>query len=212
MEIVSLNVGLPRNVAYKGRSISTGIFKNPVQGPVFASKTNLAGDGQADLRVHGGPDKAIYAYPAEHYRYWCEALGRDDLAHGHFGENLTVRGLTEDNACIGDVLRVGDAIVQISQPRTPCLKLDVRMGITNFGKQFMQSLRTGFYLRVLTEGNVATGDSLTLIRSEAERFTVREVFALRHFDDPNRERLVRAARLASLAESWREALEARASA
>ena len=152
MKIVSVNVGLPREVVWKGITVQTAIFKEPVAGTVAISKLNLAGDLQADLTVHGGWEKAVYAYPAEHYDYWREQLSGSLLSWGAFGENLTTAGLREDEQCIGDLLRVGSAVLQITQPRMPCYKLELRFNRDDMIKRFLVSGRSGFYLSVIEPG------------------------------------------------------------
>jgi len=174
MKLISVNVSKPREVVARGRAVTTGIFKAPVAGRVRLGRLNLEGDGQADLRVHGGPDKAVYAYPFENYDYWKRELGRSDLAYGQFGENLTVEGMLEGEVYIGDVFKVGSALLQISQPRFPCYKLGIRMGSSGFPKRFLASGRSGFYLRVLEEGEVGAGDPIELARADPERLTVLE--------------------------------------
>jgi MOSC domain-containing protein YiiM len=209
MRLVSVNVGTPRTVEYQGRAVSTGIFKQPVAGAVHVGATNLAGDGQADLRVHGGPHKAVYAYPLEHYSYWSAALERGELPLGFFGENLTLEGVNEDEVWIGDTLRVGSAILQVSQPRTPCFKLALRTGVEDFPRRFADSGRTGFYLRVLEEGEVSAGAAMERVARDPASLPVRQVFQLRHGLGNGRGRaaLERAAALATLAPSWRQAFE-----
>jgi MOSC domain-containing protein YiiM len=209
MRLVSLNVGFPREVGYQGRRVLTGIFKEPVAGRVRLNRLNLDGDGQADLRVHGGADKAVYAYPLEHYAYWARALGRDGFPFGQFGENFTVADMLEESIGIGDVFRVGTARVQVSQPRTPCFKLDLRMDVEDFRTRFTDSQRTGFYLRVLEEGEVAAGDACERLEAGVPSMSVLEIFSLRYADAPDRARLERAARLPALSASWRAALARR---
>jgi MOSC domain-containing protein YiiM len=152
MRLVSVNVSLPKLVEFRGQAVSTSIFKEPVGGRVLVRRLSLEGGWQADLRSHGGLNKAVYAYPLEHYARWSEELGRDNLRPGQFGENLTVEGLTEDAARLGDVFRVGGALLQVTQPRYPCFKLEIKMGDPLFPRRFLASGRTGFYLRVLEEG------------------------------------------------------------
>ncbi len=147
MRLVSLNVGLPRDVAWHGKTVTTGIFKRPVAGPCMVRALDLDGDRQADLSVHGGPDKAVYAYPSEHYELWRRELPDLDLPWGAFGENLTTAGLAEEEVSIGDRLRIGSAELVVTQPRLPCYKLEVRLG-EGMVKRFLESRRTGFYLRV----------------------------------------------------------------
>jgi len=140
MKIVSVNVGLPREVVWKGTTVQTAIFKEPVAGPVPIRELNLAGDQQADLIVHGGSDKAVYGYPAEHYEYWRKQLPNTSLSWGAFGENLTTEGLWEDMLCIGDLLRVGSAVLQLTQPRMPCYKLELRFNRNDMIKRFLLSI------------------------------------------------------------------------
>lgn len=172
--IVSVNVGRPQETEYRGRMIQTGIFKKPVSGPVRIGHLNLEGDEQADLRLHGGPDKAVYIYPAAHYALWSEELRRP-LPYGQFGENLTVEGVLESSVRVGDVFQAGTALLQVTQPRFPCYKLGIRMGDLRFIRRFLFSGRTGFYTRVLREGQVATGNALTLVRSDPGEPTIAEV-------------------------------------
>lgn len=176
MKLISVNVSLPKEIIYRGKKFTTGIFKEPVQGRVMLRTLNLDGDGQADLRVHGGPDQAAYVYPVEHYDYWKERLGRDDLDYGQFGENFTTAGLLENEIRIGEVFRFGAAIVQVTTPREPCGKLDMKMDDPHFKKKFRASGRSGFYLRVLQEGVVGAGDEIEHIESDATQKTVEEMF------------------------------------
>lgn len=176
MRLVSVNVGLPREVLWKGRIITTSIFKEPVQGRLMMRTLNLDGDRQADLTVHGGPNKAVYAYPAEHYEYWRRQWPDPLLPWGMFGENLTVEGLLEESVHIGDRFRIGTAEVIVTQPRTPCYKLSIRFGREDIIKQFWQSGRSGFYLAVLKEGEVGAGDVIELIHRDEDNITVAEVF------------------------------------
>ena len=208
MTLISINVGLPREITHRGQAITTGIFKAPVAGTVRLGRLNLAGDGQADLRVHGGADKAVYVYPFEHYAFWAGELGRHDFSHGQFGENFTTTGLLEDGVCIGDVFQIGEARVQVTQPRTPCFKLGIRMAEKDFPARFTAANRTGFYLRVLEEGRVAAGDAIEWVERAAGSMSVREVFRLRHVGGTRAE-YERAARLPGLASSWRGAFEKR---
>lgn len=173
--MISVNVSGPRTVVDGGRAIRTGIFKEPIPGRVRLGRLNLEGDAQADLRVHGGPDKAVYAYPVEHYEYWKQVLEMSALPFGQFGENLTVEGLREDRVRLGDVFRVGTAVVQVTQPRSPCYKLGIRMGSKDFPRLFQASGRPGFYLRVLEEGEVGAGDDIVRLRTHPEQRTVLEM-------------------------------------
>ncbi len=187
MKLVSVNVSLPKTVEHEGRSVSTSIYKEPVAGRVMVRKLNLEGDGQADLSVHGGVDKAVYAYDLESYRYWRRELGRNDLDYGHFGENLTVEGMPDDQIHIGDVFRIGSALFEVSQPRSPCFKLEMKMGVPGFSRQFVTSGRFGFYLRVLEEGNVGAGDPIERVQVGPEQITVREFARVYYFDYDNEE-------------------------
>ena len=206
MTLISINVGLPHEIIHGGRAVTTGIFKLPIAGPVWLGRLNLAGDGQADLRVHGGADKAVYLYPLEHYAFWAGELGRSDFSHGQFGENFTTEGLLEDEVSIGDVFRIGMARVQVTQPRSPCFKLGIRMGDENFPVRFTSANRTGFYLRVLEEGMVKAGDAIDRIERATGSMSVRDVFRLRHAGGTRAE-YEHAARLPGLASSWRAAFE-----
>ncbi len=209
MLLRSVNVGRPREVTDWGRAVRTGIYKEPVAGPVWVRTCNLDGDGQADLSVHGGVHKAVYVYAYEHYAYWADALARDDLAPGAFGENFTVAGLLEESVHIGDVYRVGGARVQVSQPRTPCFKLGLRLDDRAFPARFAASLRTGFYLRVLAEGRVTAGDAIELVERPADSLSVRDAYRLRHGSGGTRAEYARAARVDALAPSWRAAFATR---
>lgn len=204
MRILSVNVSLPRVVEYRGKKVETGIFKEPVSGRVMVRTLNLDGDRQADLRVHGGADKAVYAYTIENYEYWQRKLARDDFSYGQFGENLTVTGMTDDVVRIGDVYGVGGATVQVTQPRLPCYKLAIRMGMPTFPKLFLASRRTGFYLRVLEEGEVGAGDELRLLERDPEPLTVEDVVRLYYFDRTDLEGARAALRVKPLGSGFRE--------
>lgn len=204
MKLVSVNVGLPRRFEVNGKEIVTGIFKEPVAGRVAVRTLNLDGDKQADLEVHGGPDKAVYAYPTEHYDYWRKELPDDKLPWGVFGENLSVEGLREDKLNIGDTLRIGTAELAVTQPRLPCYKLAFRFGRPDMVKRFLHSRRTGFYLRVLREGEVAAGDTIELLSRDSNNVTVADITRLYAFEKDNRELMQRALGLPALPESWRD--------
>ena len=177
MKIVSLNVGLPRELAWHGRVVTTGIFKEPVEGQVALRTLNLYGDGQADLTVHGGESKAVYCYPLEHYAYWNGELKRE-LPMGMFGENFTTGGLLESEVNLGDRFRVGSAEVVVTQPRLPCYKLGIRFAADDMVKRFLASGRTGFYLAVTREGEVAAGDELRLIERDPNTVAVPAIVKL----------------------------------
>lgn len=176
MTLTTISVALPAAVPHGDGTVDTGIFKQPVRGPVAVHWLNLAGDGQADLVHHGGPDKAVYAYSLDHYPWWCEQLGRDALAHGQFGENLTIAGLDEAQLCIGDELQIGDARFVVTQPRVPCFKLGIRFGDKEMPRRFAESLRSGVYLRVLREGTIEAGDAVQLTARGEGRVAVRTLF------------------------------------
>ena len=163
MKILSLNVGLPQRVPFHDREVMTSIFKSPVPGPLMLRRLNLDGDFQSDLEVHGGKNKAVYAYASEHYDYWREQLPDYEFTQGNFGENLTTEGLREQDACIGDVYRIGEAAVRVTQPRLPCFKLGIRFGSADMVKQFLASGRSGVYFYVVEEGLVSVGDAIEKI-------------------------------------------------
>ncbi len=206
MRIVAVNVGMPRTVAWRGRQVSTGIFKEPVAGPVRVARLNLAGDRQADLTVHGGTHKAVYAYPSEHYPFWQRTLGLDELPWGAFGENLTTLGWQEDEVCAGDRFRAGTAELVVTQPRLPCFKLGIRFGRDDVVQRFLESGRPGFYLAVEREGEVAEGDAMERIGSDGNGVTVNDLVRLyleRGSAPPDLVR--RALRVEALPDSWRAA-------
>ncbi|HET6977922.1 MAG TPA: MOSC domain-containing protein [Pyrinomonadaceae bacterium] len=178
MKIISVNVGLPRLVLWHGEPVSTGIFKEPIEGRVMMRKLNLDGDRQSDLSVHGGPEKAVYVYPSEHYDFWKRELPEMDLPWGIFGENLTTTGLLETEINIGDKFRIGAAEVMVTQPRLPCYKLGIRFGRPDIIKRFMVSERSGFYLSVLKEGEIGAGDDFELIEKNESGVRVVDVTRL----------------------------------
>ena len=200
---------MPKEVSYRGNTITTGIFKEPVEGRVTLRKSNLDGDRQADLTVHGGIHKAAYVYSIENYDYWERELGRTDFTFGQFGENFTVEEMLEDKVHIGDVFRVGEALVEVTQPRVPCYKLGIKMGLPRFLKMFLNSCRVGFYLRVLEKGEVGAGDTFERLRIDPERVTVREACYLLYFDSENLEGAKKALRISALAPGWRQSFEER---
>jgi MOSC domain-containing protein YiiM len=204
MKIVSVNVGLPREVIWKGKRVTTGIFKEPVTGRVKMRRLNLDGDRQADLSVHGGPSKAVYVYPVEHYGYWRGELPEVKLPWGMFGENLTTEGLREDEINIGDRLRIGSAEVMVTEPRMPCYKLGIKFGREDIIKRFLRSGRTGFYVAVLQEGEVGAGDSIDLISRDRNGITVSDITRLYVNERDNLDLLDRAMQVEALPESWRD--------
>jgi MOSC domain-containing protein YiiM len=207
MKLISVNVGLPREASWNGGSVSTGIFKRPVPGPVRVERLNLVGDRQADLSVHGGPYKAVYAYPAEHYAFWRSELADGELPWGMFGENLTTEGLNERAVHIGDRFRIGTAEFSVTQPRVPCYKLGIRFGRPEMVKRFLNSRRTGFYFSVAQEGEIDAGDQIELVSRAKNSLAVADIFRLYAFDTNDRELLRRAAELEALPESWRSYFE-----
>ena len=204
MKIISLNVGRPRLISYNGEPVSTGIFKEPIASRVTMRTLNLDGDRQADLSIHGGPSKAVYVYPAEHYDLWKGEFPEMDLPWGLFGENLTTTGLLETEINIGDKFRVGPAEVMVTQPRMPCYKLGLKFGRADIIKRFLQSERTGFYLAVLQEGEVGAGDELELVERNTHDVRVSDVTRLYTRDKHNATLLRRAIAVAALPQSWRD--------
>ena len=174
MKLLSVNVSLPREIRHDGKTVRTGIFKQPISDRVMLRELNIEGDGQADLIGHGGIYKAAYVYSIENYRYWETELGRSDFDFGQFGENFTVEGMLDDAIHLGDTFRIGGALVEVSQPRVPCFKLGIRMGIQGFEHVLLSSNRIGFYLRVLEEGEVGAGDTFEPVDTEPERMSVAE--------------------------------------
>ncbi len=204
MKVISVNVGMPRDVEWQGQIVSTGIFKEPVAGRVAVRRLNLDGDRQADLSVHGGPDKAVYVYPSEYYQYWCEQFPDMHLPWGMFGENLTVQGLVDSDVFIGDQFRVGSALLEVKQPRVPCYKLGIKFQRNDILKRFLDSEFTGFYCAVLEEGEVAVGDPIMLVRRDESGVSVADITRLYAHEKKNLELLQRVVSVNALAEVWRE--------
>jgi len=212
MKIVSVNVGLPREVAWKGMTFQTGIFKEPVDGPVKINQLNLAGDKQADLTVHGGAQKAVYAYPAEHYEYWRQALPGVSFSWGKFGENLTTEGLREDTVYIGDRLRIGSAILMVTQPRMPCYKLESRFDREDMIKRFLASGRSGFYFSVIEPGEVSAESKIEILSQDAHQVSVTDIVHLYIGKSRDPELLHRATTVPALPSHWKAQLLLRAQA
>lgn len=203
MQVISVNVGQPKVVEWRGKPVETGIFKAPVAGSVAVKRLNLAGDGQADLSVHGGPEKAVYLYSAEHYVFWREQLG-SELEWGAFGENLTVTGLDETNLHIGDRIGVGTTELIVTQPRMPCFKLGIRFNRADMVRRFLDSRRTGFYCSVAQEGSVAAGDPIRILARDERAVPVAEITRLYGFDRDDGTALRRVISLPALPASWRD--------
>jgi MOSC domain-containing protein YiiM len=204
MKIITVQVGLPREVIWRGRSVTTGIFKEPVAGPVMVRTRNLDGDAQADLTVHGGAEKAVYAYPSEHYKFWRGEFPEMKLPHGMFGENLTTEGLLETDVNIGERFRIGEAELVVTQPRVPCYKLGIKFGRPDILKRFLISRRSGFYFAVLREGRVRAGDSIERLGGTGGNgVSVADVIRLYAFEHDDLDGLRRAVEAEALPESWR---------
>jgi MOSC domain-containing protein YiiM len=204
MQVISVNVGLPRTVTWKGRTVVTGIFKEAVAGRVAIRRLNLEGDRQADLTVHGGPEKAVYAYPAEYYHFWREQFPEMELPWGMFGENLTVAGLLDETVHIGDRFQVGTAQLVVTQPRLPCYKLGLKFGRDDILKRFLQSGLTGFYFAVLKEGEVAAGDPIRLLHRDEHQVKVADITRLYHRDKHNLDLLRRVVAVEALPAGWQD--------
>src|SRR5215831_18891493 len=206
--LLSVNVGLPQDVAWGGRIVHTAVWKRPVDGPRMVRRLNIDGDGQGDLAGHGGEHRAVFVYQIESYRYWQEQLGRDDFGYGQFGENFTVRGLADDQVCIGDRYRIGEAEFEVTQPRVTCYRVGIRMNDPRIPALLVSHHRPGFYFRVLQEGEVQAGDEITKLASGPEGMTVAEADALLYLPGHSRAQLLRALRIPALPEGWRASFRA----
>ena len=209
MRLISLNVGFPRSIEWKGRTVETGIFKEPVEGRIQLGRLNLDGDRQADLTVHGGVDKAVYVYPAEHYAFWHDVYPETELPWGMFGENFTTEGLLENDVHIGDRFRVGSALVEVSEPRMPCYKLGLRFVRNDVVKFFLESRRTGFYFRVLEEGEIGSADEFSFVPRGERALRIADVTELYVNKTADAAGLHRAVECPALSESWRGYFEKR---
>ncbi|GAE06744.1 MOSC domain-containing protein [Paenibacillus sp. JCM 10914] len=203
MGIVSLNVGKPVTVEYQGKDLSTGIYKQSVTGPLFLTRFNFEGDGQADLVHHGGVDKAVCAYPAEHYPYWIKSLNKP-MPYAAFGENLTLRGLLENAVCIGDVYQVGEAVLQVSQPRYPCFKLSQKHGVKDMPARVLHSGYSGFYFRVLEEGKVSDASPIVQLQRAEDGVTVLETLRMMKDGRKDEQGLVRMLEIPALSASLKQ--------
>jgi len=206
--LLSVNVGLPQDVPWHGRTVHTAVWKRPAGGPVVARRLNLDGDEQGDLAGHGGEHRAVFVYQIESYRYWQQQLGRDDFTYGQFGENLTVSGLADDQVCIGDRYRIGEAVFEVTQPRVTCYRVGIRMDDARMPALLVSHHRPGFYLRVLREGAVQAGDEIIQVAAGAEAMTVAEVDALLYLPGHPRQRVLRALRIPALPDSWKASFQA----
>jgi ferredoxin-NADP reductase/MOSC domain-containing protein YiiM/ferredoxin len=206
--LLSVNVGLPRDVVWKERTVHTGVWKNPVTGRCRVGRLNLEGDGQGDLAGHGGEHRAAFVYQIESYRYWQEQLKKSDFVFGQFGENFTIEGLADDAVCIGDRFQIGSALFEVTQPRVTCYRVGIRMNEPRMAALLTGSGRPGFYFRVLREGEVGAGDEIVKMGEAAERMTVAEINALLYFPNHPRDRLERALRIDALAAGWRGSFKA----
>ena len=204
IKLVSVSVGVPREVRWRGQTVTTGIFKEPVEGRIALRKFNLDGDRQADLSVHGGQDKAVYAYPAEHYPCWQHEFPEAALPWGMFGENFTIEGLLEEDVHIGDRFRIGSAVVMVTQPRMPCYKLGIKFGRRDILKRFLASGRTGWYFAVVQEGEVGAGDTIELISRDNKSVSVADIIRLFFGETDEVEALERAVRSRALPQGWRD--------
>jgi MOSC domain-containing protein YiiM len=212
MKLVSLNCGLPREVEWHGRTVTTGIFKEPVGGRIALRRLNLDGDRQADLTVHGGEAKAVYCYPLAHYEYWKAELPGRTLSMGMFGENFTTDELSETSVFLGDKFSVGSAEVVVTQPRLPCYKLGIRFQSDEMVKRFLASDRTGFYVAVTREGDVAPGDAIVSIERDPNSVPVSEVtrlYVTKRFADEDLDSMKRMLRIAALPDNWKDYFEVR---
>jgi MOSC domain-containing protein YiiM len=206
MKVLSVNVGTPKQYNWMGHAVRTSIFKAPVEGEVRVTTLDIAGDEQSDLTVHGGPDKAVYAYPHEHYAYWIER-GIKPLKMANFGENLTIEGLLENDIHIGDELEIGSARFAVTQPRLPCYKLQVRFNRPEMTKLFWNSRRFGFYVKVLREGSIAADAPMNIVHRDPNAVSVADLIALYTGDRPDLDVLQRAISVEALPQSWREELQ-----
>jgi MOSC domain-containing protein YiiM/ferredoxin-NADP reductase len=206
--LLSVNVGLPRDIEWQGKTVHTAVWKAPVQGRRMARRLNIDGDGQGDLAGHGGEHRAVFVYQIESYRYWQNQLGRNDFTYGQFGENFTVEGLADTEVCIGDHYRIGDALFEVTQPRVTCYRVGIRMNEPQMAALLVSHGRPGFYFRVLEEGDVGAGDEIVKVKEGPERVTVTEINALLYLPGHPASGLERALRIPALSAGWRTSLEA----
>ena len=207
-QLVSINVGLPRDVQWRDQTVRTAIWKQPVAGRIAARRLNLDGDGQGDLEGHGGEHRAVMVYQMDSYRYWEALLGRRDFTLGQFGENFSVTELPDDQVCIGDRYRIGSALFEVTQPRVTCYRLGIRMGEPSMAALLVSHHRPGFYMRVLEKGDVGAGDEIIKVADGPERITVAEVDGLLYLPKPSHDRLTQALRVPALSAGWKTSLQA----
>jgi ferredoxin-NADP reductase/MOSC domain-containing protein YiiM len=206
--LVSVNVGMPKDVSWQGKTVFTGVFKDPVAGPRRVRRLNVDGDGQGDLAGHGGEQRAVFVYQLDSYRYWERELGRGDFVHGQFGENFTVEGLSDDDVCIGDRYQVGSAVFEVTQPRVTCYRVGLRMNDPRIPALLVSHRRPGFYFRVLEEGEVQAGDDIVKLAAGQEDMTVAEVDALLYLPGHPRQQMLRALRIPALSPGWQASFRA----
>src|SRR5208337_1480150 len=203
VRLLSVNVGLPRDIEWQGKTVHTAVWKTPVQGRPMTRRLNVDGDGQGDLAGHGGEHRAVFVYQIEAYRYWQNQLGRNDFTYGQFGENFTVEGLADDEVCIGDRYRVGSALFEVTQPRVTCYRVGIRMNEPQMAALLVSHRKPGFYFRVLQEGEVEAGDEIVKVAAGPERMTVAEIDALLYLTGHSQEQLDRALRIPALSPGWK---------
>ena len=201
MKVKAINLSKPKEVEHNGRMILTGIFKQSVKHQVMVTRAGLEGDGQADLKAHGGPDKAIYVYSEENYRFWEHEINRSTMPFGQFGENFTVDEMTDEVVHIGDIFKIGKLLAQVTQPRVPCFKLGIKMDLATFPRQFMWSGRVGFYMRVLEEAKVNTGDSIELVSEHPLKLTIKKSMLALSDSPENKEIILHALQIEGLSET-----------
>ena len=207
-KLLSVNVGMPKDVSWRGKTVFTGVYKDPVSGPRRVRRLNVDGDGQGDLGGHGGEQRAVFVYQTDSYRYWERELGRDDFVYGQFGENFTVEGLTDDEVCIGDRYRIGGALFEVTQPRVTCYRVGLRMDDPAIPALLVSHHRPGFYFRVIEEGDVQAGDEITKVAPGDEQMTVAEIDALLYLPGHPRQQLLRALRIPALSPGWQASFRA----
>jgi MOSC domain-containing protein YiiM len=206
--LMSVNVGMPKDVPWQGKTVFTGVFKDPVTGPRRVRKLNVDGDGQGDLAGHGGEQRAVFVYQVDSYRYWERELGRNDFVNGQFGENFTIEGLSDAEVCIGDRYRIGTAVFEVTQPRVTCYRVGIRMNDPRIPALLVSHRRPGFYFRVLQEGEVQAGDEIIKLASGPDQMTVAEVDALLYLPGHPRQQLLRALRIPALSPGWQASFKA----